>query len=180
MTVKRIVLFSFLIIMMCTWGTGSVSAQLRLGYVDSQKILANYQPAIDASKKLESERTTIIQELQKMEEEIRSTQQTLEQQSLLLSEEKKRQKTQEIQDMIIRLQQQEQEKNQELARRQQELLAPVYESINEAIGKIRETGNYDFILDAAALLDAKEEYDITDTILKELGAEVPPKTAEKK
>jgi len=89
-----------------------------------------------------------------------------------LSEEKKREKAQEIQNMVVKLQEETQRKDQQFTQRRDEILQPVYEDINVAIRNIREAENYDFILDAMNLLDAKKEYDLTDKVLTSLGVDV--------
>ncbi len=145
------------------------TAQLKFGFVDTQKILANFQKAKDAFKQFETERNTAIEELSKLQEDIRAAQQQIEQQSLLLSEQKKREKQQELQNMVLQFQQSQQDKDQGLAKRQEELLKPVYDEINAVIRSIREKEGYDFIIDSLNLLDAKPEYDLTDKVMKELG-----------
>ena len=169
---KRVLVIIGLVVLMMLLTASAVQAQMKFGYIDTQRIFASYQKAIDAQKRLEEERASMLRELQQMEEEIRTSQQALEQQSLLLSEEKKRQKEQEIQDMIMRYQRATQEKDQEFAKRQTEILKPVYDDINAAIRKIGDDEGYDFILDASALLDVKEQYDLTDKVLKALGVDV--------
>src|SRR4030042_20581 len=46
------------------------TAQLKFGFVDTQKILANFQKAKDAFKQFETERNTAIEELSKWQEEL--------------------------------------------------------------------------------------------------------------
>ena len=180
MITRRIFGLIIFLMLTCVFGSATVSAQLKFGYVDSQRIFATFQLAIDTQKRFEEERTAALGELQTMEQEIRTAQQSLDQQSLLLSEQKKQEKNQEIQDMIIRYQQLTQEKDQELGKRREELLAPVYKEIDTAIKKVSEAEDLDFVIEALNLLDAKEKYDLTEKVMKELGIEVKPTTAEKK
>jgi len=179
-TTKRLCFFIVLMILLTSVGPTVVSAQVKFGYVDSQRIFATFQLAIDTQKRFEEERTAALQELQNMEQDFMTAQQSLEQQSLLLSEEKKRQKQQELQDMYLRIQNSTQDKEQELGRRREELLQPVYAEIDAAIKKVSTAEGCDFVMDALNLLDAKEEYDLTEKIMKELGIEIKPKTAENK
>lgn len=166
---KRTVFVSFAVmIMLSLMGAAHVSAQLKFGYVDIQKVLITDQESIDAQKKLEEERQAAIQELQKMNDELTKGYEALNQQSLLLSEQKRREKEQELQNLYLEMQQFQQDKDQELTDRQTELMQPVYEKINAALRKIRDRDGYDFIFDTMYLLDAKETYDLTDTLLKEL------------
>ncbi|MFH1943208.1 MAG: OmpH family outer membrane protein [bacterium] len=169
MFTKRIVLFVVMVIVVGLFGAGSAVAQLKFGYVVIEKVYTTYQPAIDAQKTMETEQGAIQKEIARMEDEIRTSQQQLEQQSLLLSEKAKQDRAREIQAMYARLQQVYQDKQQELAKRQEELLTPVNDKIRAAIKKVSDTEGYDFIMDSLNFLDVKEKYDLTDKILKELG-----------
>ncbi|MEJ2628145.1 MAG: OmpH family outer membrane protein, partial [bacterium] len=87
------------VLLLAVFLSGSVFAQLKIGYIDSQIILNKLPSAVEAQKKLEEQSNAWAEELQKMGDKIRSLQQQLEQQSLLLSEEKKQEKQDEIQQL---------------------------------------------------------------------------------
>lgn len=153
--------------------TGFVFAQLKLGYVDSQRILSTNADAKDAQQKLEAEATKWTQELQRMEQKIKEKMETLEQQSLLLSDEKKQERIQELQNLQEQAQQYQIEKwgdNGEAFKLRKQFLEPVYEKINAAIHQVGEEGNYDFIFDTVNgnLLYSPNEYDLTDLVIEEL------------
>ncbi len=153
-------------------------AQMKIGYIDSQKILSEYQAAIEAQQKLEKESQEWGQELQKMNERFRELQEQLDQQSLLLSEAKKKEKTQELQNLALEIQQYQNEKwgdSGEFFRRRETLLKPVFDSINEVIHKLGEDEGYDYIFDTVSgnILHAKQKYDLTDQVLAELEKATP-------
>jgi outer membrane protein len=153
-------------------GTAAVNAQqLKLGYVDSQKILMSYPEALEAQKKLETFGTGVNNELKKMEDDFKALQEQLNQQSLLLSEEKKRAKAQELQDMAMQYQTLGQQRQEEIVKKREELFKPVYEKVNAAIKRMGDAEGYDMIFDAIQgnLLFAKEQYDLTEKLLGELG-----------
>lgn len=162
-------------------GSVGLMAQSKIGYIDSEKILSTFPPAMEAQKKLEDENVKWGQEMQRMNDELRGLQEQLDQQSLLLSDAKKREMTDEMQAQVRRIQQfQDQKWGQqgEFFRRQQELLNPVYEQINTAIHKIGKEEGYDFIFDSVQgnLLFAQEKYDLTDKVLEELEKGTPAET----
>jgi len=153
-------------------------AQLKLAYVNSQKVLETHQPAIDAQKKLEAENAVWGQEMQKMNDQLRQLQEQLEQQSLLLSDAKKREKAQEIQNLAMKAQQYQTEKwgdQGEFFKRRQELLQPIIDAVQLIINKAGQEGGYDFIFDTinANLLFAQPKYDLTDDIIARLKKESP-------
>jgi len=157
-------------------------AQLKIGYVDSQKILAQYQEAIDAQNQLEQIRNQYQAEYETKVREYQSLAQEIESQSLLLSEEKKKEKLRELQEKATEIDKYKYEKlnpeGGEFYRKNQELFKPIIDKINNVINKVGSDEEYDIILDASsgALLHALPKYDLTSRILEELnkGVTVSP------
>ncbi len=89
---RRVLIVSFLSFVLCILCIGSAAAQSKIGFVDSQKILTEFAAAIDAQKKLDDENNDWSLEMKKMNDELRSFQDQLDQQSLLLSSAKKKEK----------------------------------------------------------------------------------------
>jgi outer membrane protein len=160
----------------------SSRAQVKMAYINSQKVLESYQPYLDVQKKLEAENTQWGQELQKMSDQLKQLQEQLEQQSLLLSDAKKKEKAQEIQNLAIRAQQYQQEKwgdQGEAIKRRNELMQPVFDQINLTINKLGQETGYDFIFDSigANILYAPDKYNITDQVVARLAKENPAAAA---
>jgi len=149
-------------------------AQLKLGYVDSQKILAQYQEAIDAQNKLEQIKNQYQAEYEGKVREYQALAQEIESQSLLLSEEKKKEKLKELQDKATQIDKYKYEKlnpeGGEFYRKNQELFQPIIKKINDVIARVGSEEEYDMIFDASsgALLHALPKYDLTERILEEL------------
>jgi outer membrane protein len=145
----------------------TASAQLKIGYVDSQRIMAEFQEAIDAQNKLEKIRNEYQAEYESKADEIES-------QSLLLSEDKKKEKLRLLQDKATEIDKYKYDKlnpeGGEFYRKNQELFKPIIDKINVVIQKIGKVEEYDFILDAASglLLHAMPKYDLTAQVLEEL------------
>ena len=153
---------------------GTSYAQLKIGYVNSKKILDNYKEAQDVQKKLEDLNKAWEEEARNMQREIQELQEKLEAQALVLTEKTKAEKTQEIQNLVLRFQQFQQEKwgpNGQLYQEQQRLMQPVIDKINAAIQKVGETEGFDYIFDVVngnILFASKDQPDLTDRILEEL------------
>jgi outer membrane protein len=152
----------------------SSNAQLKFGYVDSQRILQEYQEAVDAQNKLEEIRNQYQAEYDNKVKEYQALAQEIESQSLLLSEEKKKEKTQQLQEKAIEIDKYKYDKlnpeGGEFYKKNQELFKPVIDKINTVIKKIGTVEEYDFIIDASsgALLHAAPKYDLTNQVLEEL------------
>lgn len=155
-----------------------VTAQLKLGYIDSQKILEKYKEAQDAQKQLQDLNRRWEEEAKNMQQELQNKLEELESQALLLSDERKKEKETELQNLNIRLQQFQQEKwgNQgEVFTKRAELMQPVINKINDVIKKIGTDDKYDYIFDVVngnILHVSASQPDLTDRVLEELNKSV--------
>jgi outer membrane protein len=160
-----------------------VSAQLKLGYIDSQKILEKYKEAQDAQKQLQEFNRRLEEEAKNMQKDLQDKQDELESQSLLLSEERRKEKEAEIQNLFVRLQQFQQEKwgaQGEVFAKRAELMQPVIDKINGVIKKIGTDEKFDYIFDVVngnILHVSPSQPDLTDKVLEELNKSVATKPA---
>lgn len=148
-------------------------AQENFAYVNSQKILADYQEAIDVQNKLDEIRNQYQAEYDRMVKDYQDMISEIESQSLLLSEEKKQEKMRDAQKMAMEIDQYKYDKlgpEGEFYKKNLELTKPIYEKINKVIQRIGEDEEIDFIFDASAgvLLWALPKYEITERIIEEL------------
>jgi len=153
-------------------------ADVKIAIVDSQRILSTYAAAIDASKQLDTENSQWAQELQKLTDELLRQEQELDNQSLLLSEAKRLEREQELRalrDQIQKFRENTWGENGKYFQRQQELMRPVFNRINEVINLLAEDDDYDLILDTVQgnVLYVKQSFDITDDVLDELESDLP-------
>ena len=79
----------------------SAGAEIKLGYIDSQKILDQYKPYQDALREFSRYEDELGREISTMRNELAKMQETYERQSLLLSDKRK----QEEQQAIVKKQQ---------------------------------------------------------------------------
>ncbi|MCI0698263.1 OmpH family outer membrane protein [candidate division KSB1 bacterium] len=155
-----------------------VAAQLKLGYIDSQKILEKYKEAQDAQKQLQDLNRRWEEEAKNMQQELQTKLEELESQALLLSDERKKEKETELQNLNIRLNQFQQEKwgNQgEVFTKRAELMQPVINKINDVIKKIGTDDKYDYIFDVVngnILHVSASQPDLTEKVLEELNKSV--------
>ena len=160
----------------------SAGAEIKLGYIDSQKILDQYKPYEDASKELNRYQDELRREISTMQNELAKMQETYERQSLLLSDKRK----QEEQQAIVKKQQELQRFVQEyshpergsLARKNVELMEPILQTINEIIKQVAEDEGFDFVLNTATLAYAKEAHDLTDRVIEALTKDLEAKARE--
>ena len=160
----------------------SAGAEIKLGYIDSQKILDQYKPYQDALREFSRYEDELGREISTMRNELAKMQETYERQSLLLSDKRK----QEEQQAIIKKQQEMQRFVQEasdpqrgsLARKTAELSEPIIQTVNEIIKQVAEDEGFDFVLNTTALAYAKEAHDLTDRVIEALTKDLEAKAKE--
>ncbi|GAA5785760.1 outer membrane protein chaperone [Chitiniphilus shinanonensis] len=140
------------------------SADIKIGFVDLQRIMRESAPAVRASKRLEKEFEGRRQELQKVAAQGKALQQALDKNSMPEADRRARERE------LVRLNQDflrmQRELNEDQNARRNEELAGLQERINNAIQQIANTEKYDLILQEAAWNTPK--IDITDKVLKAL------------
>ena len=153
-----------------------IAEEIKIGYVDSQRIFAQSQEYQEAQAKFDKKVETWNAEADQMRREIENLQKELESQSLILSAEKKREKEQILiakQDTLNQFLNgtfgQEGKAEREMA----ELSRPIREKVLQVIEKIAIENNYSMVLDAGTvnIAYAKKSLDITDEVLAEMAAE---------
>lgn len=155
---------------------GSAEAQtLRIGYINSQQILASSSEAAAAQQQFDREMQAFQAEVQQLEEEITGMQQRLQQQQLTLSPEAKASREQQIEVKVQEYQARTTQLQQMADQRRDELIQPVMDRITVIIETVREEGQYSLILDVAAgaIISADSTLDLTPEIIRRLGAAAP-------
>ena len=166
----------FLAVLGAVLGSTAIQAAaqspLKIGYINSQVIIAQDPAATAAQEQFQREMVPFESELQTLEAEIADLLSRYQAQQITLTANARRTR----QDEIVQKQQAYQERmaqiEAEAARRQQELVQPIMERINSIIQEIRSAGSYTFIFDVAGggLIAADESFDLTDEVMERLAA----------
>jgi len=148
-------------------------SQMQIGYVNSDRIMQEWQPAQEAQQKLITESQNLNQQYNQMLSELDSLQQEFQRQQFVMSEERRSQKQQEIAQMQQKIQQFQMDNinaQGQLNVGQEEVLGPIMQQIDTAIRNVATNGGYDYVLDVArgSVLYAEEKLDITPDVLYEL------------
>ncbi len=160
---RRIAVFSLFFLL-----TVPVSAwaQMRIGFVNAERVMRESAPAVKALKKLEKEFERREQELQRTGKTLQSMQSSLEKTGPSLPELERKTKEREFSDMSRDFQRKERTLREDYAQRQHEELAGIQEQANRVIQQIAEREKYDLILQEAVY--ANPGIDITDKVIKAL------------
>lgn len=144
----------------------SVGAELKIGFVDQERITRESAPADRASKQLEKEFAPRAQEIQRREGQIKSLQGQLEKDALTMSESDRRSKEQELGRLTLDFQRMQREYREDLNLRRNQELGALFERANRVIRQIAEAEKYDLVLQEAVYRNPR--IDITDRVLKAL------------
>ena len=153
-------------------GTAAVSAQeLKIGYVNSDRVLRDALPAKAAQAKLEAEFSKRERDLTDLANRLKAASDRLDKDSPTLAETERVRRQRELVDQDRELQRKRREFQEDLSQRKNEELGAVVERTNRVIKQIFETEKYDLILQEAVFWSPK--VDITDKVIKALNASGP-------
>lgn len=160
-------------------GGGSAQAEdLKVGVVDTERVLRESVPAMNAEKKIEKEFSGRDLEIKKLVKQAKELQAMLEKEGVVMSDAEHRNKERELTAMNVDLQRMQREFREDLNLRKNEELAIVLEHANKAIQAIADAENYDLILQEVVYRNPK--IDITDRVIKQLATEKTDGKAESK
>ena len=160
---KSLVLAS---LMSALFVTGVGASELKVGYVNTQRIFRDAPAAQKAAKKLEGEFSRRDQDLQKMAKQLQGLQENLEKNSVTMAESDRRSKEKEFGELSREFQRKQREFREDLNLRQNEENAAVIEKANRAIKQIAEAEKYDLVLQDVVWVSPK--LDMTDRVIKAL------------
>ena len=148
-------------------------SETKIGYIDSQIIMSEYEDVRQVQVELEKEQKRLQTVYEKKLVSLDSLKTAYQTGSIILSEQKKiqmenniRQKEQEIQQWQLQYFGPEGE----LYKLQNQLLAPILNTIDSVIKKIGEERSYDYIFDAVqgSIVYALDSHNLTQEVLDEL------------
>jgi outer membrane protein len=145
------------------------AAELKIGFIDAERINRESAPAELASKRLEKEFAPRAQDLQRRETQIKNLQGQLEKESVTMSESDRRAKDQELQRLSIDFQRLQREYREDLNLRRNQELQALFERANRVIKQIAESEKFDLIVQEAVYRSPR--IDITERVLKALASE---------
>ena len=148
-------------------------ADVKIGYVDSNEIMNNFDEVRQVQANLEKEQRRLESEFNELVFGLDSLKQDYDRQRLLMSDTRRNEKENEIANKEKSVQKFQLDKfgpEGEIYRIQNELLKPVLAKIDAAIQKVGSERGYDFILDAmsGALLYALDSHNLTEDVMDEL------------
>ena len=153
--------------LMLTMGLAQAQ-ELKIGYVNSERVLRESTPAKTALAKMEADFNKRDKDLNDQGTKLKSAADKLEKDSPTLSEAEKNRRQRELVEADRDLQRKRREFQEDLNQRRNEETAALVERANKVIKQIFDAEKYDLILQDAVFFSPK--VDITDKVIKALAA----------
>ncbi len=153
--------------------------EYKVGYVNSDEIIARYEGAIEAKKQLDAEIAKFEAKAESLKMEYEQAKEEYESQQLGLSEEGKRTKLAEVESRKRRYDNYLKEvygKNGKIEQKNQELIAPIVAQIDSAVRSVAEEEGFSLVIDAAkaGVVYAALGLDLTQLVVEELNRRYAP------
>ncbi len=146
--------------------------ELKIGYVNSERLLREAAPAKAAQVRLEGEFGKREKDLADQGARLKAAAERLEKDGPTLAESERTRRQRELVEQDRDLQRKRREFQEDLAQRKNEELATVIERANRVIRQVAEQEKYDVILQEAIF--AGPRVDITEKVIKALNAAPAP------
>ena len=148
---------------------GAAAQELKIGYVNSDRVLREAAPAKAAQAKLEAEFSKRERDLSEIGNRLKAAGDKLDKDAPTLSEAERTRRQRDLIDQDREFQRKRREFQEDLGQRKNEELAAVVERANKVIKQIFETEKYDIVLQEAVFAGPK--VDITEKVIKALNAQ---------
>jgi len=171
---KRLCLAALLAAPLASAAQPAASAPaMKIGYVNTERILRDAAPAVRAQRKIEAEFQKRDQELARVADQLKKMQDDIEKNSVTMSESQRRNREREFGELNRDFQRKQREFREDLNQRRNEELAQVVEQANRVINQIAAEEKFDLILQDAVYRSPR--IDITDKVIKALESKPPAK-----
>lgn len=145
-----------------------LAQELKIGYVNSERVLREANPAKAAQAKLEAEFGRRERELQDLTQRLKAAADKLERDAPTLSPTEQQRRQRELVEQDRDIQRKRREFQEDLNQRRNEELAAVVERANRVIKQIFDSEKYDIIVQEVVF--ASSRVDITDKVIRGLNA----------
>jgi len=158
----KLILFSIL----CVFTSIGHSEDLKIGFVNTERVFKESAPAVRSQKKLQREFSVREEEIKAVDSEAKGIRQRLEKDGLILEETQRRNLEAELGRLSREMQRLQREFQEELNLAKNTEMKVILKIANEAIQKIAVSENFDLVLQEAVY--RSDRLDITDKVIEAL------------
>lgn len=150
-------------------GAGVQAQEIKIGYVNSDKLLRDAIPAKNASAKLEAEFSRREKDLSEMASQLKAASDRLDKDAPTLTESERARRQRDLVEMERDFQRKRRELQEDFNQRKYEEQAALVERANKVIKQIFDQEKYDLIVQEAVFFSPR--IDITDKVIRALNAQ---------
>jgi outer membrane protein len=161
---KSLVVFAASFVMLSFLASPAYSQSGKMGYVDLRRAFYEYEK----TKKMETELNSLTEDRQKERDKMVAKITKLRDKIELLSGEARNKKQTEIDAELVKLQEFDRDTRQELLTKKNDMFREVVEDIQKVVEDLGKKEKYDYVFDSRNIMYAKEEFDLTDKVVKRL------------
>jgi outer membrane protein len=159
----------------------AAAKDIKVGYVDSDRVIARYEAAVEAKRQLDQEIGRFEARAESLRADYENAKQEYQSQELTLSEEGKRAKLAEVEQLKRRHEAYLSEvygREGRIEQKNRELIAPLVQKIDSAVAGIAAEEGFTLVVDAskAGIVFAEPGLDLTQMVIDELNREYTPVT----
>jgi len=148
-------------------------SEMKMGYLNVDKVLSELDEVRQVSIELQKEQGKIEAEFQNLQFELDSLFRNYEQQKMLMSDERRQKTETTITNKRANLEKFQMEQvgpQGQIYKIQDQLMAPIYTKMDNAVTKIGKEEGYDYIFNVASgqIVYALPQYDVTQKVIDEL------------
>ncbi len=143
-----------------------ISNSIKIGVVNTEKILRESSLAVQAQKKIEQEFSSRDDDIKKITAQAKALQDRLEKDGNNMEETERRSLERNLANLSREFQRAQKQSREDLSARQNEEYGVILDRINRAISKIAEREKYDLILQLQDSVYRSQRIDITDQVIK--------------
>jgi Outer membrane protein len=150
------------------------TAQMKIGYLNSEAIMQQLPEAQDVQKQLDGITADWQTELTKMQTDLQHKFEDYDKKKLIMSDKRRSEVEKELQDMDRKMVDYRTAKfgtSGELFAKQNELMKPIQDKVFKAVKDVADEGGYDYVFDKSSttlLMYSNEKNDLTAKVLAKL------------
>ena len=141
-------------------------AQVKIGYVDYQRALAELEEAKAARTRLEGIKEQKQKDLDKAQDALKKDKETFDKQASTMTEQARNQKAEDLQKRFIDLQQSFEKGRAELAQKENEEFQPIVGKMRAIINTIAQKEGFTMVFDAGGIAYAPDSLNLTPQLVR--------------
>jgi outer membrane protein len=170
-----VVKFAAVAALMLAAAAGVQAQELKIGFVNSDRVLREATLAKAAQSRLEAEFSKRQKEGEDAAAKLKAAADKLDKDAPTISESERNRRQKDLVDQDRELQRKRREFQEDLNQRKNEELASVVERANKVVKQIYDSEKFDLILQGDVVIFASARIDITDKVIKALNAQTASK-----